>query len=78
MNTLSLVGQSLSAIKEVGLDAKTTAMLLESVGGFDFEQAIAIAKSLSGGGGQASDDDTQDDQQDDSTNKSNAEEDEDF
>ena len=78
MNTLSLVGQSLSAIKEVGLDAKTTAMLLESVGGFDLEQAQAIAKSLSGAGGQPSEDDTQDDQPNDSTNTNDADADEDF
>lgn len=49
MNTLALVAQSLTALKEVGLDESSNATLLEQVGGFDYEQAQAIARNMKGG-----------------------------
>lgn len=48
MNTLMLVSQSLTALKEVGLNEEENAKLLESIGGFDFEDAQALAKGLKG------------------------------
>ena len=46
MNTLTMTAQALAAIKELGLDEETMAMLLEAEGGMDLEQAQKFAKAL--------------------------------
>jgi hypothetical protein len=46
MNSLALTSQSLGALKELGLDKDAVRMLLEDVGGMDFDKADALATAL--------------------------------
>ena len=46
MNTLMVVAQGIGGLKEVGLSQEVNAKLLEQIGGFDYDDALDIAKSL--------------------------------
>lgn len=46
MNTLAIITQALSSLKELGLDKTSVQILLEDIGGMDVEQAERIATSF--------------------------------
>ncbi|WP_019518719.1 hypothetical protein [Faucicola boevrei] len=48
MNTVALMAQSLSALREVGLKKDSVRVILEEVGGLDTEQAEKLAQDLEG------------------------------